>query len=325
MPVVDIHDGQSINIGNPDGPRLTFEVGRHQGWPGARRRTESMGIAVAPQPSATAWPASQTSGQPGHPSPLRPDRRQRARRLERAARAATASRRARSAAGATGTTGATGISDFGGATARLSRRPPARYPPPHGVRCGAIACLTADADVAREAKPPEVANLATKMFQALLPSRSGALPKPSGALTIGRATDNDIVIQDVLASRHHAFLTQTPLGTEIRDAHSINGTFVNGVRVGSAVLTEGDVVTIGNVDLVFTRRHPGPPHRSGDAHRRPRGELRLLHVEGKKQLLDHISLTARPGTLTAIIGGSGAGKTTLSRLIAGYTSPTSAR
>ena len=44
-------------------------------------------------------------------------------------------------------------------------------------------------------------------------------------------------------------------------------------------------------------------------------------IDGK-QLLDNISLTARPGTLTAIIGGSGAGKTTLSRLIAGYTRPT---
>ena len=28
---VDIRDGQSINISNPDGPRLTFEVGRHMG------------------------------------------------------------------------------------------------------------------------------------------------------------------------------------------------------------------------------------------------------------------------------------------------------
>ncbi|MDT5277389.1 MAG: transport system ATP-binding/permease protein, partial [Mycobacterium sp.] len=44
-------------------------------------------------------------------------------------------------------------------------------------------------------------------------------------------------------------------------------------------------------------------------------------IDGK-ELLDNISLTARPGTLTAIIGGSGAGKTTLSRLIAGYTRPT---
>jgi ABC transport system ATP-binding/permease protein len=174
-----------------------------------------------------------------------------------------------------------------------------------------------------EAKPPEVSNLATKMFQALLPSRSGAMQKPSGSLTIGRATDNEIVIQDVLASRHHAFLTQTPLGTEIRDAHSINGTFVNGVRVGSAVLTEGDVVTIGNVDLVFTN---GTLVRRTEAATRTGGlEVNSVcfTVDGGKQLLDHISLTARPGTLTAIIGGSGAGKTTLSRLIAGYTSPSS--
>jgi ABC-type multidrug transport system ATPase subunit len=127
----------------------------------------------------------------------------------------------------------------------------------------------------------------------------------------------------VLASRHHAFLTQTPLGTEIRDAHSVNGTFVNGVRVGSAILTEGDVVTIGNVDLVFTG---GTLVRRTEAATRTGGlEVNSVgfEVEHGKQLLDHISLTARPGTLTAIIGGSGAGKTTLSRLIAGYTTPTS--
>jgi ABC-type multidrug transport system ATPase subunit len=173
------------------------------------------------------------------------------------------------------------------------------------------------------AKPPEVSNLATKMFQALLPSRSGAMPKSVDSATIGRATDNDIVIQDVLASRHHAFLIKTPLGTEIRDAHSVNGTFVNGVRVGSAVLNDGDVVTIGNVDLVFTRdtlvRRTEAATRTGGL------EVNSVcfTVDHGKELLDHISLTARPGTLTAIIGGSGAGKTTLSRVIAGYTSPTS--
>ncbi len=170
---------------------------------------------------------------------------------------------------------------------------------------------------------PDEANLATKMMQALMPSRSGTLQKPDGAITIGRATDNDIVIQDVLASRHHAFMVQTPLGTEIRDAHSGNGTFVNGIRVGSAVLTEGDVVTIGNVDLVFTRdtlvRRTEAATRSGGL------EVNAVcfSVEHGKQLIDHISLTARPGTLTAIVGGSGAGKTTLSRLIVGYTNPSS--
>jgi ABC-type multidrug transport system ATPase subunit len=169
------------------------------------------------------------------------------------------------------------------------------------------------------AAKPETGNLATKMIQAILPG-SGTPAKPPGSATIGRANDNDIVIQDVLASRHHAFLVQSPLGTEIRDAHSVNGTFVNGVRVGSAVLNEGDVITIGNVDLVFT---DGTLVRRTEAATRT-GGLEVSNVQFKidgKQLLDNISLTARPGTLTAIIGGSGAGKTTLSRLIAGYTRP----
>jgi ABC transport system ATP-binding/permease protein len=171
------------------------------------------------------------------------------------------------------------------------------------------------------AKPPEAGNLATKMFNALMPSRSAGAEAPAGAASIGRATDNDIVIQDVLASRHHAFLTRTPLGAEIRDANSVNGTFVNGVRVGSALLSEGDVVTIGNVDLVFS--HDNLIRRTAAATRTGGLEVNSVCfvVDKGKQLLDHISLTARPGTLTAIVGGSGAGKSTLSRLIAGYTSP----
>ena len=82
------------------------------------------------------------------------------------------------------------------------------------------------------------------------------------------------------------------------------------------------MVTIGNVDLVFT---PDTLVRRTEAATRTGGlEVNAVGftVDHGKQLLDHISMTARPGTLTAIIGGSGAGKTTLSRLIAGYTSPT---
>src|SRR5205807_361883 len=74
--------------------------------------------------------------------------------------------------------------------------------------------------------------------------RAAPSAKPAGAVTIGRASDNDIVVPDVLASRYHATLTLTPLGTEIRDT-SVNGTFVNGTRVGSAILSEDDVVIAG--------------------------------------------------------------------------------
>src|SRR6185503_17071432 len=76
--------------------------------------------------------------------------------------------------------------------------------------------------------------------------------RPAGAVSVGRASDNDIVVADVLASRHHATIVPTDGGLEIRDAGTINGTFVNGVRTEAAALHEGDVVTIGNLDLVCT-------------------------------------------------------------------------
>ncbi|MGH3597045.1 MAG: FHA domain-containing protein [Mycobacterium sp.] len=308
VPVVDIHDGQIVNIGNPDGPQLAFEIGRHAGMAGRPPQTASMRIAqpsAAPRPSQPQ-PARQASGpRPAGSAPSRPHI---------------------------------------GAPPHIAPGPPQpHYPGSGGQRSGAYppssphqappqhrqppapmpASSSPQQPLTRAAppvsKPPEVGSLATKMFQAILPG-AAAPAKPPGSATIGRANDNDIVIQDVLASRHHAFLVQSPLGTEIRDARSINGTFVNGVRVGSAILSEGDVVTIGNIDLAFT---DGNLVRRTEAATRTGGlEVNGVHfkIDGK-ELLDSISLTARPGTLTAIIGGSGAGKTTLSRLIAGYTRP----
>ena len=67
------------------------------------------------------------------------------------------------------------------------------------------------------------------------------------------------------------------------DNRSINGTFVNGARIESAMLRDGDVVTIGNVDLVFAGRHAGPPqrHRGRDPDRWPRSARR--HVDHRGQ------------------------------------------
>ncbi len=303
VPVIDIYDGQSINIGNPDGPRLTFEFARHSGAAGRPPMTASMRVA---QPSAAARPgamhAPPAPHQPtGNRAPQGPPMRPHPGAPPHAASAPPM----RPPAG--------------------GQRPPA-YPhagpppaPPRQAPAAAGAPATQMAPVA--VKPAGETNLATKMMQALRPG-SATPGKPAGSLTIGRANDNDVVIQDVLASRHHAFLVETAIGTEIRDAQSINGTFVNGVRVGSAVLNEGDVVTIGNVDLVYT---DGTLIRRTEAATRTGGlEVNQVHfkIDGK-ELLNNISLTCRPGTLTAIIGGSGAGKTTLSRLIAGYTRPSS--
>jgi ABC transport system ATP-binding/permease protein len=327
VPVVDIHDGQIINIGNPDGPQLCFEVGRHLGMAGRPPQTASMRVV---QPSAAPRPGVSSHPQPSRPAGGPP--------LGGPRPSGAAPLRPHPGAPPYGTQAAPQPMYPNSGMPRSSvayppqQPPPPNWqpPPPHGAQIsGAAAPLSAKptsfqpqtqmAPPPRVNKPPEVGNLATKMIQAILPG-SVTPQKPPGSATIGRANDNDIVIQDVLASRHHAFLVQSPLGTEIRDAHSINGTFVNGVRVGSAVLNEGDVITIGNVDLVFA---DGNLVRRTEAATRTGGlEVNGVHfrIDGK-ELLDSISLTARPGTLTAIIGGSGAGKTTLSRLIAGYTRP----
>jgi ABC-type multidrug transport system ATPase subunit len=148
-------------------------------------------------------------------------------------------------------------------------------------------------------------------------------PETVVSTRIGRAPDNDVVIPDVLASSHHATMVSTPRGIRILDAGSANGTFVNGEPVKDAVLQDDDVVTIGNVDFVFTGndlvRRSQPATKTGGL------EVHgvSLTIEGAVTLLDRISLTARPGTLTAVIGPSGSGKSTLAKAIIGATRPTS--
>ena len=205
--------------------------------------------------------------------------------------------------------------------------PPAHLTPRAGTSTGSVVPPGASMPPAEftivGATAGDDSNLATRMVKFLSQRPSASRPaSTAGTVTIGRASDSDIVVPDVLASREHATLVLTPLGTEIRD-RSVNGTFVNGTRVGSAILTEGDVVTIGNVDLVFSNSTLLP--RTEAAARTGGLEVRGVRyvVDNGKQLLDNISMTARPGTLTAIIGGSGAGKSTLARLIAGYTRPSS--
>ena len=77
-----------------------------------------------------------------------------------------------------------------------------------------------------------------------------------GALTVvGRDDNADIVLDDPGISRRHTELRVTHDGphlvTAIRDLGSTNGTFVNGERITSRHLNDGDRVTIGRTTVVF--------------------------------------------------------------------------
>lgn len=143
---------------------------------------------------------------------------------------------------------------------------------------------------------------------------------PPGGLNIGRTSDNQIVVNDPLASRKHARLVAASEGLTIEDLGSANGTFVNGRREQRTVLRERDIITIGNIDFVVqqgTLVHRQKPVAEQGLHVHGVG----FTVEGNKQLLVDVNMQAGRGTLTALIGPSGAGKSTLSKLIAGSTQP----
>ncbi len=70
--------------------------------------------------------------------------------------------------------------------------------------------------------------------------------------SLGRAEDNDLILDDHLVSRHHAVIRQDAGRFVIADLGSTNGTFVGGRRTQERILTDGDVIKLGDTTLLFS-------------------------------------------------------------------------
>lgn len=70
-------------------------------------------------------------------------------------------------------------------------------------------------------------------------------------ITIGRAPDNTIQLDDIQVSRKHAKIMRTSKGFVVRDLGSGNGTFVRNRRVSECLLENNDIIQIGRQQLKF--------------------------------------------------------------------------
>jgi ABC transport system ATP-binding/permease protein len=135
-------------------------------------------------------------------------------------------------------------------------------------------------------------------------------------ITIGRAPDNNVVLDDLLVSRSHAMLRRTGDQWELVDNNSSNGTYVNGNRINSAVIGPDDIIGIGRQLLQLAGRGLVEYVDSGDVSYEA-SNLRVVTPKGKV-LLSDVSFALPERCFMAVVGPSGAGKSTLLSALTGF-------
>ncbi|MBE6678069.1 MAG: ATP-binding cassette domain-containing protein [Ruminococcaceae bacterium] len=152
-------------------------------------------------------------------------------------------------------------------------------------------------------------------------------PTSANEITIGRDERCTISLPHISVSKIHAKIVRDTTGFYIYDNNSTNGVLVNGKRIiGRTKLHEKDVIVITNSKLIFTSQaiHYCCYNQgiSVDAE-----DIVVRRGKGAKSFItcNHVRLNIKPGELVAIIGGSGAGKSTILNCISGYLKPTSGK
>jgi hypothetical protein len=80
---------------------------------------------------------------------------------------------------------------------------------------------------------------------------ASSFPLTKDTATLGRHRNNDIVISDPKVSSFHARIDRSPDGFVLVDLKSRNGSFVNGKKIESCLLTTGDEIRVGMARLVY--------------------------------------------------------------------------
>jgi pSer/pThr/pTyr-binding forkhead associated (FHA) protein len=135
--------------------------------------------------------------------------------------------------------------------ARLAaQRPPMRMAEP--MRPAAATDAAASAGSAQSSMAASATTTASANSPCLLGSSGERFPLRIGtATTLGRALDNDIVVNHASVSRHHASIEARNGAFRLRDLGSQNGTYVGAERVTEAPIADGDSVKLGDAAFTF--------------------------------------------------------------------------
>lgn len=144
-------------------------------------------------------------------------------------------------------------------------------------------------------------------------------------ISIGRDSNCDIILNHVSISKVHAYIERVDNNYYLIDNNSTNGVSVNGKIIKEKyLLKEKDLITITNSKLLFSKTKISYYCNDGGVGIDAIDIVKTVKTKnGPKNISNHISLSIKPGEFVAIIGGSGAGKTTFMNAISGYSKATS--
>jgi len=113
------------------------------------------------------------------------------------------------------------------------------------------------------------------------------VPVGGRPVTIGRAPDNDLSVDNLAVSNYHAKIYYEAGRMVVEDLDSLNGTFVNDLRIERATLHDGDKIHIGKHTIKVDTSGDAPlPWDTGRKTAAPRiNETMVLDTKERRQML----------------------------------------